>query len=488
MKTAWRSAVKIAAFLMILVLLLYSINSVLLPKYNLSNNIHWPTTSTVRTFYTMDRNTVDVLFLGSSYCVNGFCPQEIYDLYGIRSYNLGTEQQSVLLSYYWLKEALQYQRPSVVVLEGRFMREFHPDTPINTDEAFVRKALDHMRLGPVKLEAVKAVCNLDKKQQAESWFLTNIRFHDRWKSLSQVDFDLGEDTPAPRKGWAPGDANKRSEYTPLVDSDPEAVASFLPVMTDYFGRIADLCKENEIRLVLVNMPGNMTPSLYHGYQKLCRDHGADYIELSEESVWNELGVEFPREDPVFHGNIWGDLRVSRYIGKILSEKYQVPPVQDPQYEESRPYFEHVKAAYHLEEVTDPDEYLSLVKDPRFAVFVSVGSNANRTMPDSTRTLLKDLGFTYEFGTKDNEHEKFNGVITDEGITEEAGEELRLYGYLRDHSSSWWMMNLGDDETEDTFTVVSIDGKDYPYEAKGLSLLVYDLVTRKVVHTASFDCR
>ncbi|MBQ4304600.1 MAG: hypothetical protein II774_08940, partial [Lachnospiraceae bacterium] len=65
-------------------------------------------------FYSMEENTVDVIFLGSSHCYSAFCPQYLYNEYGIRSYNLGSSQQCMTVAYYWLKEALQTQSPRVV--------------------------------------------------------------------------------------------------------------------------------------------------------------------------------------------------------------------------------------------------------------------------------------------------------------------------------------------------------------------------------------
>ena len=77
----------------------------------------WPSTSSFADFYQLDKNTVDVLFLGSSHGVSSFSPPKLYDDYSIRSYNLSSELQSLLVSYYWLKEALRYQTPKVVVLD-----------------------------------------------------------------------------------------------------------------------------------------------------------------------------------------------------------------------------------------------------------------------------------------------------------------------------------------------------------------------------------
>ena len=80
---------KSVIFLTILIGSLGLINQILMPKYIMKNST-WPTTSSYHQFYEMEKDSVDVLFFGSSVAVNAFSPQEIYNQYGIRSYNLGS--------------------------------------------------------------------------------------------------------------------------------------------------------------------------------------------------------------------------------------------------------------------------------------------------------------------------------------------------------------------------------------------------------------
>lgn len=147
---------------------------------------------------------MDVVFLGSSHGVTSFLPQELYDQYGITSYNLGCEQQGMVTSYYWLREALRYQSPKAVVLECYFCFPYMVDEPLNTEESYTRKAFDFMRWSPVKAEAVKTICEIDSKQDVWSYYLPNIRYHTRWKNLDKNDYTY-EDmaSHSELKGFAP---------------------------------------------------------------------------------------------------------------------------------------------------------------------------------------------------------------------------------------------------------------------------------------------
>ena len=65
----------------------------------------WNNYNTINGFYKEPANTIETIFLGASIMVNGITPTELYRDYGICSYNLGTEQQPVMASYYWMLEA-----------------------------------------------------------------------------------------------------------------------------------------------------------------------------------------------------------------------------------------------------------------------------------------------------------------------------------------------------------------------------------------------
>ncbi len=61
--------------------------------------------------------TLDVLFLGSSMSYRQIYPLELWNEFGIASYNLGSSEQIIPLSYYILQHALRTQKPKVVVVD-----------------------------------------------------------------------------------------------------------------------------------------------------------------------------------------------------------------------------------------------------------------------------------------------------------------------------------------------------------------------------------
>ena len=132
--------------LLILCILLHAADQMLVLKG--VENRYYSAASTYGGFYHMRKNTVDVLFLGTSNTYCAFSPDELYRRYGIRSYNLAGSQQSMLTSYYWLEEALRTQKPKAVVLDVFYA--FY-----NTgNEGSFHKAFDFMRWSDIKVRAL----------------------------------------------------------------------------------------------------------------------------------------------------------------------------------------------------------------------------------------------------------------------------------------------------------------------------------------------
>lgn len=486
MRNRIKGVVKSTLFLITMAFILHCINQILLPKYIYKNST-WPTTSSYNQFYQMEKNSIDVIFLGSSVCVNAFSPQELYNNYGIRSYNLGSEQQSIFLSFFWLKESLRFQSPQVVVLDTRFLFTLHPENAINTTEGLTRKCLDPMKWSNVKAEAVNDLCSIDKSQTRLSYYLTNIRFHSRWSSLTEVDMVPSEVQYAELKGYSAIADYGAQSYATFNLSDPNKYEGFDPdtLMLEYLGRTVELCKENDIKLVLVSLPGNaMNDAIHNNLTKYASDHDIDYYNFCETSNYEAIGAELPRESVIGHQNLWGSIKMSKYVGKLLSESYHVAAVQDSQWEGTKDYYEHVIRNCELSHISDFVEYLKAVRDQNYSIFISVGNDATTGLTDEMKDALKGLGVKTTWSDK-YRWSYYAVILPGEAVMEEASEDtLSVTGGCRDNHSVYTITSNGY-YTGSTATI-TIDGSSYSKNGRGFNIAVYDNVTMKVIDSVRFD--
>ena len=106
-----------AAFFLVFALLFIRVQRLVTPNWD------WPDygermKKAICGVYPEKKNTMDVFWLGTSHMQYGVSPMQVYRATNIRSYNLATAGQPLLLSYHRLKSAFKEQSPKVVILDA----------------------------------------------------------------------------------------------------------------------------------------------------------------------------------------------------------------------------------------------------------------------------------------------------------------------------------------------------------------------------------
>lgn len=181
MRTGIKNAIRAIAFILILAICLLGVNHVLTPKKN--------------PFYSVEPNTMDVLFFGTSMAYCTFNPAVLWNDQGIASYNLGKQQQGISLTYYTMQEAFEYQKPKVAVLET-YALSYEYEFPDDLEQGITASSLDDMPLTKTKWDSnpdqcpggkVFGICVSVYPNPYQLADLGSVRFstygyHDQWLS------------------------------------------------------------------------------------------------------------------------------------------------------------------------------------------------------------------------------------------------------------------------------------------------------------------
>ena len=73
-----------------------------------------------------DEDSVDILVFGSSIAYCDFVPAAVYEETGLTSYVMAGPEQTIPLSYYYIKESLKTQSPQKIILELSAIMRFSP--------------------------------------------------------------------------------------------------------------------------------------------------------------------------------------------------------------------------------------------------------------------------------------------------------------------------------------------------------------------------
>jgi len=176
MDTKHRNLLKMLIFALIFSILLVGMGRFFQPVWK-----DWNHYDTIHGFYEEPNNTIETIFLGASITANGIIPMELYKDYGICSYNLGTQEQPMLASYYWLLEAYRIHKEALktVVLDVSMLRR-------SPHMAFYRKSIDAMHFSKIKYNAVKDYTK--DFNETISYLIPLFSYHNRWLSLNKTDF------------------------------------------------------------------------------------------------------------------------------------------------------------------------------------------------------------------------------------------------------------------------------------------------------------
>lgn len=279
----------------------------------------------VHSFYEVEKNTMDVLVLGSSHAYSSFNPNILWETYGITSYVMASPRQPVALSYYLLKEALQYQKPEVVVLEVYY--SWYDEK--NTDMS--RIAVDALRPGPVKNEMVQDLYGDLSWKERFDFAVPFTTYHSRWKELKNSDFH--------KQPFLLGGILDYSVQALTEPGLPTEAGELSEITWDYLGRIQELCREYDSSLVLFAAPfsyvKNSDPYMKKQAKLLALEQ---YANAEGIPFWNyqkmpEAGIDFTADfRDEGHMNWYGAEKLTKHLGNWMRGQYALADHRgDPAY-------------------------------------------------------------------------------------------------------------------------------------------------------------
>lgn len=425
---------------------------------------------------------LQVLFSGSSHIFNSVSPMELWNAFGITSYNIASGGETMPVSYWHLRNLLDYTDPQVVVLDlyGTF---FSGKVFINGNPRVWMNSL------PLTRNKVEAAMDLYGADGIEILF-PFVYEHTRWNDLEPAD--MSPTQPDPLRGFERSDA-VTSQPGCLPARDLGAGASN-ELGLEYLQKILDLCAENGIQLVPVVIPYRTTqdPNVEQAVN--------DALALVERSGIEPLDLRlYDVVDPETdfyngeHLNISGAEKVTRWLGGWLQREAGVEDLRekDPaltgkwngQYDAYR----RLKRS-GLEESVGLDRMLVRLRDADYSCILNIPPDLYLWTDDSyayMRALLENLGI--ELTGRENETGLYAVVDSRNGVfTAQYGPQpvQTDWGLVE-----WQDRSAGTDKDAPLFR---IDGFDYAFYGdyvdypRAASVLIVENVTGNIISQRIYD--
>lgn len=322
-----KNGTKIIIFLLIFMLMFSILNRFFNPSGTMKE---WFQSNAMLEFYRERKESIDVIYVGNSCIYSAVSPMEIYEKIGITGYSISSPKQKIWSSYYMIKEVLKYQKPKLIFIE---VGEVFYGKNTN-DELSTRKAIDTLKLSKNKIDMVNDndynMSNFEKL----GCIFPIIRYHSRWSSVDEYDFrKFIFDGNYTEKGFLlekekrsyKGRFSNKIQNEIIEDYNLEEELDKIPNECEKkVDEIINLCKENNIELVLIKFP---EPKVWNeekhniikefAYQKEIK-----FVDLNYEEKIN-IDWETDTQDGGDHLNIYGAEKVAQYLADFIKNNYEL---------------------------------------------------------------------------------------------------------------------------------------------------------------------
>lgn len=281
-------------------------------------------------FFTLPKNSVEVLFLGTSHVYCSYDPTLLKSETGIDSALLATSSQSFQNSYWLLKEAIRKQSPKVVVLD------IHSITS-SVDEQVSNFKLHYISgitiLPDLSFNKPLALLDIRENSGGIGKNLTMYDAYCFWEFRNDVnrsyDFkELFHLMIHPASEYDDYGYYASDEVTPLKKIQPSISSDAYKELMEtvdyiYLNKIYELTKEKGISLVLARAPFYSELDDHHLYEQAFawaekkEIPVVDFFTLIDETGI-DLNTDFRDED---HLNDLGAAKTTHYMGQYLLQYF-----------------------------------------------------------------------------------------------------------------------------------------------------------------------
>ncbi len=216
-------------------------------------------------FYSHEKNSIDVIFLGSSHARFAFDSSLLDKELNIKTFNLSSSGQTPVVGYFALKEALKYQKPKLLVYET-YSRLF--GTSDNVTPAFF--VFDYIKGYDIKTEMLvnlfrentfssflfESLIKTYKYREGVEPAFANILSGNVLNSAVQANNVQYDDFTYYKDGYF--GSEKVASQNKLFITNPFKKAgknfSWNDKQLEYFKKTINLCRENNIQVLMVTAP------------------------------------------------------------------------------------------------------------------------------------------------------------------------------------------------------------------------------------------
>lgn len=286
-----------------------------------------------------ENQPIDVYFLGTSHVIDGVYPMELWRDYGIVSYNLGNSAETMEATYWTLRLALQKNKPKVAVVDVGYVDRAQS---ISANLPLSHTYLDSV---PLSVEKLRAIWSLFPEGSRAEFVFPLAVHHTRWEEFLDGVQKTTDCVPCMRGAELHTDRIAAESFQRTLERDETDTPG-----KQALRRIIELCRDEGIEVELIGLPYPAEAErqqMMNSVQSIADEYGVQYHSLFDVEGLVDFYTDFC--DGISHLNPDGAVKVTGWLGEMLSESYDLPDRRgDPAYAHWNEALAEYEALYERE--------------------------------------------------------------------------------------------------------------------------------------------
>ena len=315
-------------------------------------------------FRAEDKNTIDVVLIGSSEITADYSSAYAYDLFGFTSFPYSVDAAPVSLWKVMLQDVLAHQSPKLIVIETNGLYYTNEENIYGNSPRHL--VLDSMPLSEYKIREIQSIASDNQYvDEKASFYCPIVKYHSKWPELFSSSAKFKQLFSSHNRGKCvlKGVFSKSiidPPSGPIVDIRTEENEVELYDLAEYYlVDFLDYCQKNHItNIIFTQFPHRLDDNRYYNAylksnyaRKIIEDHGFEFVNF--EPLAKDIGLD---PETCFynsgHMNIYGQEVFTKYLGEYLIkeegiEASQLSSKQKEEWDEAAAYYslfrEYVKS-------------------------------------------------------------------------------------------------------------------------------------------------
>lgn len=278
-----------------------------------------------------ERNSIDVLFFGSSMVYCDIVPSCIWEESGLRCYDVTGPEQTMPITYNYIREALRTQTPKLIMLDATemYFKEYQRYTKAN---------ISYMPFG---MNRIRATATAAEKEELGGLIFPLYNYHTRWET---VKLDEIRKRLSPEADILAGYTylSTAAPYTKEYDRTSSAETETYQENLEWLAKIKKCCDDKGVELKMFLNPsiGKIPAAALNTLRTDAAAMGLTVIDFNDNL--SELGIDNDRDwYDTLHFNCRGAEKFSHWLGTYLPTLADAPErsaEEDAYWQERAEYF------------------------------------------------------------------------------------------------------------------------------------------------------